>query len=380
MAKKTNCVINGKEYYRIYRKVGKKATKNGTWRDQYKNFYGSSKKEAEQKYLEYMAKKSAGAVYSECLGELIDQWKETVFVSSDLADGTKENYLRVYNNHFRSSELAGRHPDDITAMDLQEFYNSSGMTYGAMRALHNFLRRFFKYAELTGICRDITGCISIPKERNKKPALFVQDSIDVWNDEDLKEVINALDGSTLRLLVVLAANTGGRFSELLALTYSDIKGNMLYINKQVSEHSTEDCKGVHITEPKTSSSIRVVPLSAAVVAEIRRHTALHKAEMLQNGYRTDFIFTTSNGTLYHRRNVSRSLQRLYKRIGVPYHKFHAYRHTFGTNLSRAGVPIEETAKLMGHSDISVTAKYYIDVSAARKREAVEKISSFSLSV
>ena len=44
---------------------------------------------------------------------------------------------------------------------------------------------------------------------------------------------------------------------------------------------------------------------------------------------------------------------------------------------RAGVPIEETSKLMGHSDISVTAKYYINVNAERKRDAIEKILQYS---
>ena len=79
-----------------------------------------------------------------------------------------------------------------------------------------------------------------------------------------------------------------------------------------------------------------------------------------------------------KRNIIRSLKRLYKRIGVPCHKFHSFRHTFGTNLSRAGVPIEETAKLMGHSSIEITAKYYINIDAKRKREALEKIIKYSL--
>ena len=375
MARKTNCKINGKEYYRIYRKVGMKPGPYGIWVDDRKAFYGSSKKEAEEKYAAYMKKKQVGISESTCLGEIIDQWHETVFMPSGLAEGTKENYSRAYKKHFRSAPIAGRLPEDVTALDLQEFYNASGLTYGALKPLNNFLRRFYKYAELTGICKDITGCVTVPKNN---PGPSDNDDIDVWSDEDLKKVINALEGNTLRLLIVLAVNTGARISELLALTYNDIRDNMLYINKQVSEVKSDGVSGIHITEPKTSCSNRVIPLSDPVMAEIRKHTALHKAQMLQNGYRTDFIFTTSNGSLYYRRNVARALQRLYKRIGIPYHKFHAYRHTFGTNLSRAGVPIEETAKLMGHADITVTARYYIGVNANRKREAVQKIATYSL--
>lgn len=376
MAKKTNCTINGKEYYRIYRKVGMKPGPHGIWVDERKAFYGSSKKEAEEKYALYMKKKRAGISGSVCLGEIIDQWNETIFMPSGLSEGTKANYSRAYRNYFRNKPIAGRLPENVTSLDLQEFYNASGLSYGALKPLHNFLRHFYKYAELAGICRDITGCITVPKDKSR-PESSKQD-IDVWSDEDLKKVINALEGSTLRLLIVLAVNTGARISELLALTYSDIKDNMLYINKQVSEVKSDGVGGIHITEPKTSCSNRVIPLSDPVMAEVRKHTALHKAQMLQNGYRTNFIFTTSNGSLYYRRNITRALKRLYGRIGVPYHKFHAYRHTFGTNLSRAGVPIEETAKLMGHADISVTARYYIGIDADRKREAVQKIASYSL--
>lgn len=377
MAKKTNCTINGKEYYRIYRKVGMKVGKYGIWVDDRKAFYGTCKSDAERQYNEYMARKKSGTVDNRCLGQIIDQWLDTVFKAYELAEGTKANYIRAYNNIFRTSQLAGRPAADVTALDLQEFYNGLEVPYGAIKPLHNLLRRFFKYADLNGICKDITGSVTVPKE-SKDSDFDDMQPIDVWEDSDLKKVIAVLEGTTLRLLVVLAANTGARFSELLALTYDDIRDKSLYINKQVSEVKTEGSKGIHTVTTKTYTSKRVIPLSDMVLAEVRKHTAIHKEEMLKKGYRTDNIFTTSTGRYYYRRNVSRSLERLYKRIGVPYHRFHAYRHTFGTNLSRAGVPIEETCKLMGHSDISITAKYYVNISAERKREAVEKIVSFSL--
>lgn len=36
MASKTNCTINGKDYYRIKRKIGKKLNSKGVWVDDYK--------------------------------------------------------------------------------------------------------------------------------------------------------------------------------------------------------------------------------------------------------------------------------------------------------------------------------------------------------
>ena len=379
MAKKTNCTINGRDYFRIYRKVGKKLNKAGLWVDEYKNFYGSCKSEAEAAYNDYMSKRQSGSL-NKCLGQIIDEWAEAVFFSSSLADSTKLRYFSAYERLFRNSQLAGRQPGDVTALDLQKYYNDLDAPASSKKALHNLLRRFYRYAQLNGICQDITSCIEAPQRPQTVAQDALSNDIDVWPDEEVKKVIEALKGSTLRLLIVLAVNTGARFSELLALTYDDVKDNALTIKTQLSDAPKRpgDSRKLHINDTKTPASRRVIPLSAQVMEEIAEHKRLHKAEMLKNGYRSNNLFTSSTGNYLYRRNVARSLERLYKRIGVQYHSFHAYRHTFGTNLSRAGVPIEETARLMGHSSINVTAKYYINVSAERKRQAVEKITRYSL--
>ena len=377
MARKTNCTINGKEYYKITRKVGMKINDRGIWVDDRKSFYGSCKSEAEEKYQAYMNNKTNNGSGTRCLGELIDEWKESVFKSCDLANSTKVKYLAAYEKILRESHLAGIKASDITPLDLQRLYNESKECYSTKRALHNFLRRFFKYADLNGLCRDITGSVTVPGKPQKKDDFS---GITIWDDDSLKKLIRALDGDRLRLLVVLAANTGARFSELLALTYDDIKDNMLYINKQLSEISPLDTDDntLHIVPTKTTGSNRIIPLSEPVLKEIEKHKEWQKKDMEKNGYQTNNLFTTKNGTFYYKRNVRRSLLRTCRREGINPQTFHSFRHTFGTNLSRMGVQIEDTSKLLGHADVSTTSKYYVDVSAQRKLEAVEKIANFSL--
>jgi integrase len=380
MAKKTNCVINGKSYYRIYRKVGMKLNKDGIWVDDRRAFYGSCKSEAEQKYKDYLDLRAKGISEDKrCLGEMIDQWKEEVFKkSSDFANSTKVKYLAAYESIIQSSRLMGLPPSQTTAMDMQILFNSSDACYTTLRAAYNFLKHFYRYAELNGWCRNITASIEIPKKR--KRAAAGQD-IEVWEDEEIQAVADEFIGTTMRLLILLAVNTGLRFGEILALSYDDIQGNMLYVTKQLSEIAPiEDdaFHSLHITETKTTGSNRVVPLSKALLEEIEEHKRIQLAEMEENGYETNYLFTTSNGTFYYQRNIRRAIERACDRIGVDYHKFHAFRHTFGTNLSRAGIQLEETSKLMGHADVTTTAKYYVDVNAQRKLEAVEKIAGYTL--
>lgn len=382
MAKKTNYIDrHGNPKYRLQRKVGMRLNKKGEWVPHIKSFYGSCRKEAEEKYIAYMAEShiEQSRMVFKCLGEALDAFAENVFKKSELANATKKKYLAAYNNLLQDTPLAGRPVNEVTALDLQKIYNDLTQCYSTRRALHNFLRQFYQYAELNGICGDITGSLIIPKGETKP----TEDEIEVWDEEDVKAIIQALEGNTLRLLIVLAVNTGARFAELLALKYSDISDGMLTINKQLYEISPIDDKDnviLHMEPVKSKSSNRSIPLSGKVVAEIEKHQRLQQKMMRKHHYQNNgYLFTTSNGTLYYKRNIVRSLKRLYNRIGVPYHKFHAYRHTFGTNLSRAGVPIEVTSKLMGHASIDVTAKYYINIEAERRREAIEKITRYSFS-
>ena len=125
MAKKTNCVINGKEYYRITRKVGEKLDKHGIWIDDRKSFYGSCKKEAEEKYEEYMKHNKNGESSNVCLGKLIDDWVENSFKECELANSTKVKYMRAYESILRHSHMAGIKAVDVTPMDLQKLYNES---------------------------------------------------------------------------------------------------------------------------------------------------------------------------------------------------------------------------------------------------------------
>lgn len=176
----------------------------------------------------------------------------------------------------------------------------------------------------------------MPKKKDSIEKKSTQD-ITVWSDSELKKIIENLGENRIRLLIILAANTGCRIGELLGLEYSDIRNGKLYIDKQLSseakiEAGEKKTREFEISEPKTSSSIRNIPLSEKTLIEVERHKAWHKKEMLANGYRTEYIFTTQSGKFYDRHNINRACKRYYKSIGVKFQSLHTYRHTFCTNL------------------------------------------------
>jgi len=47
-----------------------------------------------------------------------------------------------------------------------------------------------------------------------------------------------------------------------------------------------------------------------------------------------------------------------KEAGISSVRFHDLRHTFATRMADAGMEMQELAKILGHTDISMTYRYY----------------------
>nr|WP_315022969.1 tyrosine-type recombinase/integrase [uncultured Aminipila sp.] len=379
MASKTNCVINGKAYYRIRRKVGVKLNKEGLWVDDIKPFYGKNKSDAERQYQEFQESKKLGMPKDtkQYFGIAFDFFVYQVLViDTRFANGTREKYESAYRLYIKPSFLSGNLLNDVQTADIQKFYNEVDCSQSILKSIHNVMGHFYKYLQHQGLSRNMTDGLVIPaKQKNSKKN---NQEVVVWTDEELEKILTNLGENRIRFLIVMASYTGCRLSELLALKYTDICNGIVNISKQLSldtkikQNETTEYT-FQIAETKTSSSNRSIPVPDLVMSELEQHQSWHKAEMLKNGYRTEYIFTTASGNFYYRRNITRACERYYKKIGVEYKEFHTYRRTFCSNLAKNGVKLQVAYQLMGHSSINVTAKYYINVDDEDKRNAIEKL-------
>ena len=172
----------------------------------------------------------------------------------------------------------------------------------------------------------------------------------------------------MHFLFVLAFSSGLRIGELLALRSSDFRDGSIHVTRQVNEYydvssGVREYKMV-VKEPKSKHSIRVIPLPESVWQEYMDY----EKEKGQG-----YLFTTSSGSLINKGNFRRAWMRHLRRAGVEHKKFHACRATYCTILCRSGVPLETASKLMGHADVSTTARFYRMVADAELTEAVQKI-------
>ena len=61
---------------------------------------------------------------------------------------------------------------------------------------------------------------------------------------------------------------------------------------------------------------------------------------------------------------------------LPPMQLYDLRHTYCTDLERAGVPINVAAKLMGHSSVKVTERIYTHTGEDMLRRASSQLSAF----
>ena len=381
MAEKTNCKKNGKDYYRLQKVVGHKINAAGNEVPVKKEFYGRNKKEAESMWREYLAKKNAGLENKkQYFGIMADNWIYTFLVNEPkLKDRSKDLYIPTWKNHVGPRDIYHLPLDEVTAGTIQKFYNGLECSGNVIATINKVMSRFYKYLVTEGYAtHNITAALTLKKDKEK-----TSEEIVIWSEEELNRILHSFEeaqnGFRLRFLIILGTFTGCRISELLGIKYSDITEKGLRISRQVVntptfERGKKTTHKLEVGELKSASSYRTIPLNDIVMDELQKHKLWQKKEMMKNGYRTEYIFTTDSGGFYDKRNINTACNRYYKKIGIEPKGFHTYRHTFGTMLCNRGIPIQTASVLLGHSDINITAKYYINVSLDEKTKAVNALA------
>lgn len=366
MATKTNTDINGKEYYRITRVIGHTYDNNGKKQAIKKQFYGTSRRNAELKYEEWKDAQKSGKQEDDAktlkpLRELAEYYTDNILaVDSTLALQTRELYTSSFKNHLLGAPFMGKPVRALRPADIQDYYNGLDITKDSLRSAHNFMIRFFKWLSLNEYCPNHIQAITLPD----KPKVKKSDEIVIWEESEINLIQEKLKDHRLYFAIILSLYAGLRISEILGLKYGDLKGNYIDVARQYSRGEFR---------PPKANSARSVPMHDVIATELERHKKWHTEEMKKNEYKTDYIFTTRNGYMLDYHNVVRSLERAYKANNIPLKKFHAYRATFCTRLCNSGVRIEIASKLMGHKSVVVTAKYYTHISSIEEMDAIKMI-------
>ncbi|GAB1393805.1 site-specific integrase [Rhodocyclaceae bacterium] len=135
----------------------------------------------------------------------------------------------------------------------------------------------------------------------------------------------------------LAINTGCRKSELLKLTWRDVDMTI---------------PAITITSANSKNGKRrIIPLNKAATDSINQLFRMRN----QHNPSSPWVFTRDNGKPL--RCVDNAFKRACKRAGIQDFRIHDLRHTFASDLVKAGVSLYHVKKLLGHSSINQTERY-----------------------
>ena len=364
---KTNTSINGNDYFRTRFQTG--IDSNG--KKIIKNFYGKTKKEAENKKKEYIKDTESGInpdLASQTLEKAMHSWLWDIERHSGNKSSTFERYESIYRNYIEDTKIGRLSVNDIKKLPIQRYYNellSNGKTYSMIHNLNKLLNKFFGYAASEDyiIKNPITG-LKLPKN-NEDDIEEDMKSIETFSDEEMRKIIASIGNDKLRYIIMFAVLTGARIGEILALDRTDVTDNIVRINKSVRTVRVYDDNmkyryELKVTKPKTKTSNREIPLPQTMVEELKKLNVLVLEERLKLGpayNENDLLFPSLTGTYMNDKNLRRSWQRALKKAEVDYKKFHALRHTYATKLFENRTPILTVSRLLGHSSIKTTEIY-----------------------
>ena len=291
------------------------------------------------------------------------QWADTWYADyqTQVQPSTYCNYqytLKVLKNYFGTKAV-----EDIRPMDVNKFNDfmlNSSMSKSYVTKCRSMLIQILDAAEANEIIN------SNPARKSKAvkvlPTLEDEEESkkDAFSDEEQellrKYLPDNMTGNTIRVML----GTGTRTQEVLALLPEDIAedGSTISITKAIKMVNG----GPTLGPPKSKRGKRIIP-----VPEDYRSYALY----LRAHSGKPYIWTSKreNG-LFDIGSFRRRYYRAIKKIpGIRPLSPHCCRHTYISNLEKKGVPMEQIARLAGHSRISTTDGY-VHTSMATLADAV----------
>lgn len=194
------------------------------------------------------------------------------------------------------------------------------------------------------------SCETIPVPHNERRAL---------GGDETRLLLDALKGHWLYALVYLGFATGMRRGEMLALTWPDV--NFLEKRLNVSKSLLQTKERLSIKPPKNGKP-RIVELwdSSVEVLMFHREQQADMRRQFGCSYRLDLdlVFASPDGDFLKPDSITAKVCLMTKKAGLKGVSLHTLRHSHGSQLLSAGIPLPTVSKRLGHSNTQITASVY----------------------
>lgn len=322
--------------------------------------YGKSEKEATRKLvsLELELKNGSKALNSKTtVKKWSEEWIEVYVKPRDATAKSIEMYQQKLDNYILPS-IGAMRISEVKDTHLQKILNSANSSYSTAQKVKIVIQAMFKQARKSRLIQwDPAEDLQLPKAPKGTHRSITE--------SERTAIIQLSDHHYAGLYVLTMLYCGLRPGEAIALQWKDIdfQSHLIHVSKAVESGHKRAIKA-----PKSNSGIRDIPIPDDLYQRLlpaqkgpfepvflqpigkKMHTHDSIGSAWKNFKRELDI---SMGAKVYRNQIVMSVV---ANDLVPY----CLRHTYCTDLQRAGVPINVAKYLMGHSDVSVTGNIYTD--------------------
>jgi len=324
-----------------------------------------TKREAEAELVRIL-KSTEDGIYIEpnktSVNEYLKEWLKTI--ESKVARKTHERYSEICD-HYVKPHIGHLKLNKVQPTHINTFYSDllisgrrdkkSGLSKRTVLHTHRVLRGALNRAVKWQILvRNPCDAVDPPKPDKKERLTFTT--------KETIELLEKAKGIPLHLPIMLAVTTGMRRGEIIGLRWKDINlesGNLSI--RQVAEQTKKH--GLHIKEPKTDKSTRMVSLPKMTTDALKQHKVEQSQIFLQLGKRLDsdsMVFDSPLG-LYPPNKLTTDYMAFIKRNKFKHVTFHDLRHTHATHLLEQNIHPKIVSERLGHSTVSLTLDTYSHV-------------------
>ena len=343
----------------------------------YKNVLAKTQKECKEKLeraIEKNGKVDVARSGKYTVAEWVRLWFETYSKPS-----IREQTAYYYNNYIEKHIVPGIGSirlDKLTTIQIQQFYNKlktsgrvqryahielkdKGLSNRFIHGIHGVLRSALEQAvkERLITSNPAEGC-KLPKIEKKEMKVLLPEQIGAYLQEANRR--------GLLPAYYLELTSGLRRGELLALLWTDldVENMTISVTKQVNRINGE----LKVSQPKTSNSIRTIPIPKQAVDLLILEHEKHP----DNPY---MFPSPKTGTMYDPDSFRHTHEKILAAAGIEHIRFHDLRHTFATLSLQNGVDVKTLSNTLGHYSAGFTLDTYTHATQRMKREAADTIGS-----
>jgi len=287
------------------------------------------------------------------LADFAERWKTEVLSMCKPSTQSKD---KTHIRRYIIPHLGKMRLDDLGIENQQAFITKlrgAGVPGGYVVGILATLSKMLGTAKKWGyICQTVNWRdLTLPGDRYGEGRSFTA--------EQGKQIIAAAE-MPFKLMFALAGYCGLRAGEIMGLRAEDIhlERRILCVGQTAYRGKTQSAK--------TRGSETSVPMPEILVELIRPHLPV-----------TGLVFVNHRGKPYHAEKiVSKVLQPLLDRLGIPRAGFHAFRHMHTTLLVDSGASIKTAQRQLRHADARTTLSIYAHVVEPSHRKAVEEMAKY----